>query len=231
MQAQTTEHGPLSSWAAVGRKGQACLIALVLLGSLFLPVVPIVVGVFLVAAVVVHVSLPELQPYVQPVLRVPVERTERRVRRLLLFAGGGLLLVVVGASGAKIRGHVLGTWTERGRQQEFAEQSESELLDRARARLAAGDVAGAELVLIDAEGIDGGKADEVDELLERIRRSDDAKAILDVLVRLSRKDFDALEKGEAVPEDLDLGERALTYRAVELASEQMDEARRLRAAR
>ena len=56
-------------------------------------------------------------------------------------------------------------------------------------------------------------------------------AILDILIQLPQEEFEAFQQGTSVPKDLAFGERALTFRAVELALAQLDEARQIRARR
>jgi hypothetical protein len=207
----------------------AAIVALALLGSVALPVVPIFLGLFLIVAVAVYTWMPDLQPYVQPLLRVPLGRASKHRTRLLLTAGAGLLLIAGGSAGATVRGTLRTEWKQRESLQQHAEQRTAELLARARERLSVGDVDGCELVLLEADalvGMDAGSRSEVDELLARIRRSGDSQAILGILTRLPQKEFDAFARGEAVPDDLELGERALSLRAVEIARAQMDEAQR-----
>ena len=79
--------------------------------------------------------------------------------------------------------------------------------------------------------MDPGRRDEVDGLLERVRRSGDRQAILAILARLPREEFEAFQSGASVPQALEFGERALTFRAVEIARAQLEEAQQLRARR
>jgi hypothetical protein len=81
------------------------------------------------------------------------------------------------------------------------------------------------------DDVDSERKEEIDDLLERARRSGDAEAILDLLVRLPSAEFEGLELGTSVPKALDFGERALNRRALGLALQQLGEARRRRGAR
>jgi hypothetical protein len=228
----TARQEPLTSGWPLVLRPRVIFAALALLCSVVFPALPIFFGALLICAVGLHAFSPDVRPYVQLLLRVPTATGFRARARLLLLAGAGVLLVVCGSAAANLRGHLRGRWAHGERRREAAEESVTGVLSRARALISAGNVEGAELVLMDADAIpdvDAGRQREVDELLERVRRSRDSRAILDILVRLPQAEFDALEKGGAVPAALDLGERALTYRAVEIALQQLEEARRLRA--
>lgn len=210
----------------------AVIIGLTLLCSVLLPAVSIVLGVCLVFAVALHAWSPELRPYVDRLLRVPVARASTRHKRLTLAAGAGALLILSGAVGATVRGRLRSEWEQAGRQREVAEENVAELLTRARDFLDVGNVDGAELVLLDADAViatGSGQRAEVDDLLERVRRSGDSEAILDILTRLPQDEFESFKAGESVPEALEFPERALTSRAVELALAQLDEAQQARA--
>lgn len=206
--------------------------ALTMLCSAFVPGVPILVGVLLVIAVALHVWTPELQPFLQPILRVPVATAGRRRARLLLVAAVGGLLVVSGAVGATTRGHLRGRWDQDQRRREIAEQDATRLMQRIEEHLAGGDVQAAELALMEVErivGIDDGRRAEFDKLHGRMRRAGDARAILEVLVGLPSEAFAAFETNRRVPAEFEFPERALTMRAVEIALAQLEDARRLRA--
>ena len=212
-------------WVAAG-------VALAGIGVVLLPAIPIVLGVLLVVAVAVHAWWPDVRPYAATILRVPVARPGRQYAHLALVAGAGVLLVAAGAAGATLRGRISSEWAQRSRQTEATAARVDGILARARQRIGSGDVPGAELALFEVDtidDIDARRRDEVDELRGRVQRSGDARAILDILVALSADDFAALEDGTAVPEAFELGERALTYRAVSLALDQLDTARRERA--
>lgn len=207
---------------------------LVLLACVVLPAAPILVGALLVAAAALHALLPEMRPYVQPLLRVPVGRASKRHGRLLLAAGVGVLLLVCGSMGATLRGHLRSRWEQNEQQRLATEANLSDLLDRARNRLVAWDIDGAQLALLDAGAIpadDSELREELDALSDRLHRSGDRDAILGVLTRLPQSDFEAFASGAAVPAELEFPERVLAARAVNLALEQLDEARRMRAAR
>jgi hypothetical protein len=208
--------------------------ALVLLCSAVLPVLPIFCGGLLIVAAAIHAGLPELRPLVDPVLRVPVGRAGKRHAHLLLMAGVGVLLVGGGSVGATMRGRLSGEWEQRERRRELAEGHVTKILERARHFLSVGDVGAAELVLLEADAFSDVDADtraEIDGLLERVRRSGDPDAILAILTRLPQEEFEAFQQGASMPQALEFGERVLTYRAVEVARAQLDEARRARARR
>ena len=95
-----------------------------------------------------------------------------------------------------------------------------------------GNVGVAELVLRDANAtgiMDTAIRQEVEDLLERVRRSGDPDVILDLLTHLPQEEFEALEEGVAVPQVLQFQDRALTRRAVQLALAQIEDAKRMRA--
>jgi hypothetical protein len=224
----------LPPWTREVRVRAAAFVALALACSLLLPAVPMVGGVFLVVAVALHAWSADLRPFVQPLLRVPVAKASVRHGRLLLLAGAGALLVASGAAGASMRGHLRAEREQREGRREAGEKGALDLMERVQGSLAAGDVDGAELALLDAGTLVDADSEwraEVDELLERVRRSGDRKAILDLLVRLPRAEFESFEQGGSVPQALDFGDRALNRRALGLAFDQLAEARRLRARR
>ena len=202
----------------------------VVAAAVLLPAILMVTGAFLVIAVGIHVWAPALRPYSDLILRVPVARARRRHTHLAVAAGAGVLLVAAGAGSATLRGQFLSERAQLERDQEAAAEKVDELFVDARQRLDSGDAGGAEFVLMNAEGVDTERRSEVDELLDRMRRSADSAVILEILVELDAEDFAAMEDGSAVPEALDFGEPALTYRAVELAITQLDEARHKRTA-
>ena len=111
----------------------------------------------------------------------------------------------------------------------MAEANATDVPERAAERLAAGDVDGAEFLLLESRLL--GTNEAVDDLLGRIRRASNSQAILATLTELSREEFEALAEGTSVPEVLQFPERALTARAVETALAQLDKARALRARR
>jgi hypothetical protein len=230
--ARTLPSSVKSALRHVGTR-RAGIAVLVLLCSFFLPVVAIFLGVFLIAAVAVHAWSFTLRPLVQPILRVPVGRPGKRRARLLAAAGAGALLVLSGSVGATIRGHLRTQWEQRATRREADDLQAVELLQRARDQLSLGNVEAAELVLIDADALvalDPARRAEVDDLLARVRLSRDRQAILGVLTQLPEEEFEAFAKGgEHVPAAIDFPEQALTYRAVEIAIEQIDAARTARA--
>lgn len=209
---------------------RASIVAGALVGCVLLPVVAIFLGVFLIAAAALHAWSFSLRPYLQPILRVPVARPHQRRTRLLVAGGAGALLVLCGSVGATIRGQLRSQWEQRATRLEDGDKRVGEILDRARFQLSAGNIEGAELELLNADGIvmDDARRAEVDELLQRVRLARDPKAILAVLTQLPREEFEAFEKGESVPEALVFPERALTLRAVNIALGQIDEARKAR---
>ena len=199
-----------------------------------LPVVVIFLGVLLIALVGIDAGVPGLVPGLRAMFRVPVLPVSKRRARLALAAGIGVSLVVCGALGARLKSRVLGEWELRQGQRLVAEKVEMEQLRQAREHLQEGDVALAELILIDAEnrpGVDPEVHRQVQELLRRIERARDRGAILDVLVGLPERDFEALATGTAVPRALQFEERVLTETAVKHAVVQMADARAARAAR
>jgi hypothetical protein len=205
-----------------------------LLCSGLLPGVPILIGVLLMLAVALHTWTPDLQPYLQPILRVPVAAAATRRARLVLIAAVGGLLVVSGAVGATTRGHLRSRWEQDDRRREVAEQDAERLMGRVEDHLAGGDVLSAELALMDAERIadmDPERREQFAQLLERVRRSGDGPAILAVLVGLTPEAFSAFETSQRLPPQFEFPERALTMRAVAIALEQLPEARKRRAGR
>jgi hypothetical protein len=210
------------------------VVAAALAASVIVPAIPILVGALAIVAAGVHAWSADLRPFVQLLLRVPVTSPQRRHARLALVAGAGVLLIAVGAVGATVRGQVRSRWEQREGLRASAEESVADRLERVRVHLASGDVESAELVLLDADtiaGLDAERREEVAALLERVQRSGDAAAILDVLTNLTQREFDAFERGGPVPTALEFPERALTAQAVHLALDQIDEAQRVRALR
>ena len=117
---------------------------------------------------------------------------------------------------------------------EVTEESVINLLERAKDLLAEGNVEVAELVLLDADAIasiDPERKQEIDDLLEQVRRSSDPEFVLDLLIQLPQEEFEAFEAGTSVPGALEFRERALTVRAVKLALAQLEEAQQVRARR
>jgi hypothetical protein len=204
----------------LGGRRLAIVVGLGLLLCALLPIVPILLGVFLLGAVAVHAWAPELRPYVEPFVRVPIDRPGKRATHLLLVAGAGVLLVMLGSVSASIRGSWSAKWEVHQELRATTDDSVTRLLDRAEALLAASNVAGAELALVDARSmasLDPRQKGRIDDLLGRIRRSGDSEVIGKIVAGLTRTELAALQSGTAVPEALEFGERALTYRAVELA--------------
>lgn len=147
--------------------GAVC-VALALLFSALLPAVPIMLGVLLVVAVALHVALPDLRPYLDPVLRVPVGRPRMRHGRLALAACAGVLLVAGGSVGATLGTEARVERERRRREQEQTEGQLEALLRDARDHLAAGNVGRAELALMDAAELGSGTSEqqrEVERLL------------------------------------------------------------------
>jgi hypothetical protein len=211
----------------------AAVVGTLLLSGL-LPGLPILIGMLLLVAVALHVWTPDLQPYLQPILRVPVAAAATRRARLALIAVVGGLLVVSGAVGATTRGHLRSRWEQDERRRETAEQDAARLLARVHDHLAGGDVLSAELALMDAARItdlEPARHEEFELLLERVRRSGDGPAILAVLVGLPQEAFADFEASQRLPPQFEYPERALTMRAVAIALEQLPEARRRRAGR
>jgi hypothetical protein len=228
---EKTRLSAVTTWMQPTGRRRAVIVALALLCSILLPAVAIFLGVFLLAAVAVHAWSPSLQPFVQPLLRVPVGRPATRYARLLVFAGAAILLVLSGSVGATVRGHLRSRGEGRAMQREAEDQHLAQLLERAREQLSAGSVEGAELVLLDAEAMvatDSEQRAELDELLERVRLCRDPQAILAILSELPQKELDAFEQGEVIPQALEFPEQALTARAVEIALGQIDRAQQLR---
>lgn len=206
---------------------------LTLLCSGLFPGVPILVGMLLMLAVALHTWTPDLQPWLQPILRVPVAAAATRRARLVTIAALGGLLVFTGAVGATTRGHLRSRWEQGGRRRDVAEQEAARLMQRVQDHLAGGDVPSAELALMEADRIHDlppELREEFTELLGRVRSAGDAQAILAALVGLPQEAFEAFETSQRLPPQLDYPERALTMRAVAIALEQLPEARRRRPA-
>ena len=201
--------------------------------SVLLPAIPILLGVLVIGIFGGCAASPDLLARVEQLLRLPPSRSGMRHARLSILAGTGLMLVVVGAVGATTRGWLRVHLQQDRQDRELAGESLDLHLRHARESLAGGDVAGAELALLDAAAFaaTAGDRKDLDELLSRLRRSGDHRAILDILVRLPRNEFEAFEQGTAVPDALEFPEQALTARAVEIGLAQLDEARMLRARR
>lgn len=236
MEEQPTGTQPPPKAARMRRAGlqAAAAVAFILLCSLFFPAVPIILGVLLLVAAALHAWSADLRPYVQLLLRVPVARASKRHARLLLAAGAGLILMLCGAVGATTRGHLRTEREQRVKAREAGEQVVIELLERARDHLATGNIVGAELALTEADEIvDAGpeKQAEVDELLERVRRSGDSRAIRDILIQLPQEEFEAFEQGASVPKALEFPEQTLTIQAVDLALAELARAQQARARR
>jgi len=214
-----------------GVKIGAAVVATLLCSGL-LPGLPILIGMLLILAVALHTWTPDLQPWLQPILRVPVAAAATRRARLVLIAVVGGLLVVSGAVGATTRGHLRSRWEQDGRRREVAEQDATRLMARVEDYLAGGDVLSAELALMEADRItdlDPARRAEFTAMLERVRSSGDAAAILAVLVGLPQEAFAGFETSQRVPPQFEYPERALTMRAVAIALEQLPEARKRRA--
>jgi hypothetical protein len=233
MQESIEEPDPIATPSAGGR-GMKLLggaVVLVLAASAFFPLFVVFVGVVLVALVALDSAIPHVIPGLRTLFRVPlVPASARRAR--LIFAGSlGVVLVAIGALGAKMSGEVRTEWKLRQSQHRIADEQLDEHLARARSHLDAGEVELAELTLMDAQRIspvDARRQRELDGLLERIRRSGDADTIRAILQQLPPDELDAFERGESVPEALEFPERALTYRAVQLARAQTEQARETR---
>jgi len=220
----------------MGHRGKlaAGVVTLAVVASLVIPLVVVFLGVLVVALVALDTVVPGVVPGLRTLFRVPVAPRSRRRARLMIAGGIGVLLVACGSAGARISGQFRTEWRLRERQHSTAEQQVTACLTEARQHLAGNEPELAELSLMDAgavAGIDPERRAEVDELLARIRRSGDAKAIREVLVHLPPDAFEAFARGDSVPDALEFPERALTFRAVELARAQLDEVRAARAPR
>jgi hypothetical protein len=194
----------------------AAVVGLGLVVTLFAPFVPIVAGVLLLVAVAMYIWSPDLRPYVESIVRIPVASPATRHTRLALFAGAGIALVVMGSVTSSVRGTWRSTSEQRDRQEE-AGANVTKLIDRAQNRLDTGNILAAEAVLLDARVItdlDPARMAEIDELLGRIHRSGDPETIRSIVAGLEPQAVEALESGSSVPTALDFGEPALTDRAV-----------------
>src|SRR5688572_2785781 len=192
----------------------------------------VLIGVLLVALVAVDAGVPGLVPGLRDLFRVPVAPASKRRARLLLAGGIGVVFIVCGTAGARLSVPLRTEWKLRESQRQITEKQATEQLESARKHLAANEVELAEFTLMNASGIAGiapQQRAEIDELLERIRRSGDASAIMDLLLRLPPAEFEALARGESVPKGLEFNERALTYRAVGIARARIEQARAARA--
>lgn len=221
-----------ASWLLRSRSRIALAACGAVLGCLLLPVVPMVLGMGLLVAVALYAVLPDLLPVTHQLLQVPIGQRGLLRTRVAIVASAGLILVAVGAVGATVRGRLRTRWEQHVQRQELAEKGVSGLLEQARALVAKGDVDGAQFVLLDAdkiEGLDTWMREDVEALLGRIQRSGDAPVILQILLRLDDEAFEALATGRTVPAELEFPEPALTLRAVSVAMDQLDDARRARA--
>jgi hypothetical protein len=230
MQESIEEPDPPTTPSAGGRIAKLLggAVVLVLAASAFFPLFVVFVGVVLVALVALDAAIPHVIPGLRTLFRVPlVPASARRAR--LVFAGSlGVVLVAIGALGAKVSGEVRTEWKLRQSQHRIADEQLDEHLERARAHLDAGEVELAELTLMDAQRIspvDARRQRALDEMLERIRRSGDADAIRAILQQLPPDELEAFARGERVPSALEFPERALTFRAVQLARAQTEQAR------
>lgn len=201
------------------------LVVAVLTCSAVLPVIPMFVGTLLVIATVVHATLPELRLYLDPVLRIPVGRPAMRRQRLLIVTATGVLLLSIGLVGATVGGNLRGQWTGR-RQRETPVEQVEEIVAEVRGHLSRGDFARAEYTLLNTRPDDPSVREAVSEWLDRLRRSGDYEAILDTMIELSPEELGALEAGTFVPDGLEFDDPILTDRAVRIARERVDEARR-----
>jgi len=198
-----------------------------------LPVVPILLGVLLVLAALAHAVSPQLRPWLRPVLQFCFDRADRASTSLFAVATG-VLLVLCGSAGAELGGRWRTEWVQSRQHDQFVEERANGLLERAQRDLDRGHIDDAEFTLMEAGGIDEGdprSRREVERMLGDLRRSQDAAAILELLVRLPDEDFRAFEREESVPAGLEFDDRALTYRAVGIARAQLEEARQARARR
>ncbi len=209
----------------------AGLVLLAGIGIVFLPWIPILLGVLLLAAVGGHFASPDVRRFVQPLLGMPVAGPGRRGVQLFLAASLGVLLLASGSMGASIRGQLRGSWQRRELLRAADEEQRVLVWDRVEEHLATGNVESARFALLEAEklDLDPELRSQLADLLERLRLCNEPATILDLLLHLSEEDFDAVRTGAYVPQALEFGEPALTRRAVGLALAQFDEAERLRA--
>jgi len=215
-------------------KWAAGVVALVVAASLALPVAVVFLGILLVALVALDSGIKGVVPGLRSLFRVPVAPASKRRARLMLAGGVGVLLIACGATGAKFGGQMKTKWKLRQSQRLAAEEQVNEHLERARKHIAKGELELAELTLMDVDRIttiDPERRLEIDELLQRVRHATDRDEILAILLRLPPGEFEAFTRGDSVPEALEFPERALTYRAVELARAQVEQAKTARAHR
>lgn len=210
-------------------------VAIVVLGSAFLPALPIFLGVLLLVGVGLHVWVPDLRDPFETFLGAPLAQIARVPggrRGLALTVSAGLVLILGGSVGATLGGHLRSERGHRERERAVEEERWDELVERARGQLAAGEIDAAELTLLELDARvapPGADRDEVDRLLERVSRSGDPDTILALLRGLAPDELRALEEGSSVPLSLDFGDPALNRRALRLALVLMDEARAQRA--
>jgi hypothetical protein len=224
--------GPMSL-KHLGLMLAAGVVAFALVGIL-LPFVLILLGYLLLISVGVHAAAPQLRQYADPLLRVPVAGRRRRFAHVATIGAIGVLFVSIGAVSMSVRGRVFGEREQISQERAANAELVDGLLARARAKLATGELGEAELLLWNAvEAGDAGvdKRDEAEDLLQRLRKCSDSAAILEILVALPPDQLAALDSSTAVPSALDFGEKELTEQAMRVALEQLDEAKRRRAAR
>ena len=224
----------MDTTAIDSRPGMTRLVGLVALASfvvVLLPIVPIALGLLLIVATTLHWQCPTLRPYLDSILLVPVAVPAKRRTHLTYLAVAGSLLIVVGAAGATATRSWRGEWKQRAKQRASTDTSVITLIERAQDRLAAGNIEGAELTLLDARAmssLEPWRTGDIEELLRSIRYARDEEMIFDTLLRLSNEELEGLRAGTLVPEALDLGEPALTGCAVRTALELLEEVDRAR---
>jgi hypothetical protein len=218
------------SWRARGPWIIGGLLA-ALASALVWPLLPILAGTALLVLIGLHLGVPGLRAALQPILRAPVGSASARLAHLVLLVSAAVLLLGVGAVSSTTRGHVRSRWEQEQRAREAAQRGAQGVLERAREHLDRGEVHLAELVLMEVDGlgsVDASLRAEIEALLERVRASGDARAVLQILVGLPREEFEAFAAGRSLPAALEHPERALSMRAAQTARSQLEQARRLR---
>jgi len=196
------------------------------------PGMSIVLGALLILTVALLACLPDLRSCLETRVAEKAARSVILRARLPLAAVAGVVLIVSGSVGSSVRGTLRSRWSQRAQQREIAQRGATDLLERAKEHLSAGNVQLAELVLLEANAtglMDRAMRQEIEGLLERVRRSGDPEVIFDLLIHLPQEEFEALEERVAVPQVLQFQERALTRRAVQIAFAQIEDAKRTRA--
>lgn len=197
-------------------------------GSVLLPFPAILIGVAILVIPVLYYWTPPLQPWLEGLLRAPIEAPGRRRGRMALVAVAGVLVIAGGSFGATRRARRVTETDLIASLRSDAEENLTEILQRAHGYLEQGQLEDAALVLMNADAVPYVETElrlEVVDLAGRIQRCNDAEFVLAVLRDLSREQLFALEAGTEVPGALQFDHPTLDERALELARALLDQVR------